>query len=72
LQVFDAKVSLENVDDDDVANAYCKLTTGGTTVDLSSLQTLGINTGAQELDAVGNSEEIPLQGFAANFGGGTS
>jgi hypothetical protein len=68
---INAKVSLENVDDDDVANAYCKLTTGGTTVDLSSLQTPGINTGAQELDAVGNSEEIPLQGVAANFGGGT-
>jgi hypothetical protein len=36
-----------------------------------SQQNRFLNTGAQELDAVGNSEEIPLQGVAANFGGGT-
>lgn len=67
---INAKVSLQNKDDDDVANTDCALKAGGAFVNVSSLLTLGPNTGGQELDHVGDSKELPLQGDVANFGGG--
>jgi hypothetical protein len=68
---INAKVALENIDDDDVANADCDLRAGGTVVDQTvPVITLGINVGGQDLDQVANSQEIPLQATLKDFGGG--
>jgi hypothetical protein len=68
---INAKVSLENQDDDDPATVHCQLHAGGNVVDEGTIEKLEENPRINAPDSIINiSESYPLQAVVRDFGGG--